>query len=497
MRKGPILLAAILAICLLCAKAQGVKGKVARLEAYFSAKAAEHAFNGVILVAEGSNIVYQKGFGYADFGTGRLNTTHSRFPIASITKLLTATAVLQLQDRGLLNIEDPVQKYLPDFPYPSVTIQQLLTHTSGVPGWDEVFAQIAKKYPDSIFTNTDVVRQYARVNAKLAFKPGTAHIYNNVNSVFAALIIKKASGMPYESYMQKNIFEPAGMKDTFIPKITFYNYDSCEKKHLSRLYVTHLYNDDKIAADTIEENKRYWRRYNFRGFGEIVTTATDLFKFNLALLKGKLLQPATLKESQTAIRLTSGEPTRMGLGWQVEQDSVLGKIAGHGGGITGLSTGFLYQFDHRRLAVVLDNTQQSAEDLEVDALMIMAGRKLKIPGKSIAHIFGLALVNSGSVAARDSLERYKKNPDYDLSEDQFNHLGYDLMRSGKLNEALVTFKTNTTLFPQSYNAFDSYGEALMQAGQKKEALQMYQRSVELNPGNTNGKRMIKELTGQP
>ncbi|UAY55658.1 serine hydrolase domain-containing protein [Arachidicoccus terrestris] len=494
MRKGPIILASLLAVCILGAKAQGLKGKVARLDAYFSAKAAQHAFNGVILVAEGPNIIYQKAFGYADFGTGRLNTAHSRFPIASITKLLTATAVLQLQDRGLLNIEDPVQKYLPDFPYPCVTIQQLLTHTSGLPGWDDVFAQVAKKYLDSIFTNADVVSQYAKAHANLAFKPGTAHIYNNVNSVFAALIIKKVSGISYESYMQKNIFEPAGMKDTFIPKITFYNYDSIEKKNLSRLYVTHLFNDQKEAADTMRDTKKYWHRYNFRGFGEIVTTAYDLFLFNQALLNGKLLKPETLKASQTAIHLTGGQPTRMGLGWQVEQDSVLGKIAGHGGGITGLSTGVLYQFHKQRLAVVLDNTQRSAEDMEVDALMIMAGRKLKIPGRSIANIFGLALVNSGSMAARDSLERYKKNPAYDLSENQFNHLGYDLMRSGKLNEALVTFKINAMLFPQSYNAFDSYGEALMQAGQKNEALQMYQRSVELNPGNTNGKRMIKELT---
>jgi tetratricopeptide (TPR) repeat protein len=80
-----------------------------------------------------------------------------------------------------------------------------------------------------------------------------------------------------------------------------------------------------------------------------------------------------------------------------------------------------------------------------------------------------------------------------LSEQQFNKLGYDFLRSGKIPQALETFRINTELFPQSYNTFDSYGEALLKNNQREKALIMYQKSVELNPGNENGKKIIQDL----
>lgn len=465
-----------------------------KLNAYFSAKARQGDFNGVILVAEKNKILYQKAFGFADFGNKQLNTMQTRFPIGSITKLLTATAALQLVDKGLLTLDKPVKFYLNEFPYPDITITHLLSHTSGLPSWDSVFKNAIQDHPNSIFSNNDILTEYSKQNIALVFKPGSMHEYNNANSAFVALLIEKVSGLSYETYMKQHILVPAKMNNTFIPKSPFFNYTATERKNVAKLYISHMYTPIKENTDTIRSNKNYWKKFNFKGFGEIITTPEDLFKFNNTLIAGKILTPSTLKIAQTAIQLNNGVSLPRGLGWQVEMDHILGKIAGHGGGLTGLSTSFIYQTDTQRLVVVFDNTQQNAEDLSVDALMILAGQSLTPPGNDIARIYGHILLEKGATYARNELYRLKQDTThYYSSEQQFNKLGYDFLRSGKISQALETFRINTELFPQSYNTFDSYGEALFKDNQKEKALIMYQKSLELNPDNENGKRMIQEL----
>ena len=472
-----------------------LQSQIAKLDSYFSVKAEQGDFNGVILVAEKNKILYQKAFGFADFENKQPNTIDTRFPIGSITKLLTATAVLQLVDKELLELDKPVKFYLHEFPYPDITLAHLLSHTSGLPSWDTVFGKAIKEHPDTVFSNKDILKEYSEQNINLVFSPGSAHEYNNANSVFAALLIEKVTGKPYEDYMKQHIFIPAGMKSTFIPATPFFNYLPAERKNVVKLYISHMYTPLKENTDTIKSNKEYWKRFNFKGFGEIITTAEDLFRFNTLLTTGKILSPSVLKASQEAIRLNDGRLLPRGMGWQVEKDSILGKVVGHGGGLTGLLTSFVYQTDTQRLAIILDNTQQNAEDLSVDALMILAGQPLPLPGKNLARIYGHSLLEKGAISAKNELDSLKKNTtDYFLSEQQFNKLGYDFLRSGKIPQALETFRINTELFPQSYNTFDSYGEALLKNNQKEKALIMYQKSVELNPDSENGKKMIQELT---
>ncbi|GEJ43666.1 serine hydrolase [Chryseobacterium sp. ON_d1] len=470
------------------------QNKLSKIDDYFSAYARHGDFNGIILIAEKSKIFYKKAFGFSDFENKIPNALNTRFPIASIGKLLTATAALQLVEKGLLKLDNPVQEYLPDFPYQDVTLLHLLSHTSGLPSWDVVFKKKIQEVPKAVFRNNDLLKEYSKANIPLSFTPGSAHEYNNVNSAFVALLIEKASGIPYETYMKQNIFIPSGMKDAFIPEIPFYNYTPSEQKNMAKLYVDHMYTSLKESVDSMRSNRDYWRRFNFKGFGEFVMTAEDLFRFNNALAAGKLLSLSMLERAQTAIQLNNGTPLRIGLGWQVEQDHILGKTVGHTGGITGLSTGFIYQPDTKRLVIVFDNTQQNVEELENDALMLMMEQRLIPPRENIARIYGPILLQKGPEAADNKLNELKQIPvRYQLSEQQFNKLGYDFLRSGKMSQAIETFRINTELFPQSYNTFDSYGEALLKDNQKEKALIMYRKSVELNPEHEKGKNIIREL----
>ncbi|MDH7461275.1 serine hydrolase [Chitinophagaceae bacterium 26-R-25] len=474
------------------------QSKKQALDKYFTALHDNQRFNGNVLVADNGKIVYEKSFGYADFANKKLNTNNTQFCIASITKTFTATGIFQLYEKGKLNIDDPVNKYLPAFPYPEIRIRHLLSHTSGLPPYDKFFDSLRLAHPDTVFTNKDIVARYAALKLPLKYQPGDNATYENVNYIFLSLIIESITGIPYAEYIKKNVFEPAGMTKTFFPKATFYHYLPEEKTNLAETYnYPFVYSTAMQKTDTIKFIADYWQNYQFKGFGEIITTTEDLLKYDQALYNGKLLSDATLAKAYTLTKLNNGKdsPVEIGLGWKVYNDNPFGQVVGHTGGLIGLSAVFLRNITRHQTVIVIDNTQNRTEDVGGDALKILNGGKAVPLAKSAAREYGRTLVSKGIEDANTDLVAMKKDSaHYSLVETEFNILGYDLMANNKLNLALEVFKTNMQLFPQSWNVYDSYGEALLQNGQKDEAIKMYKKSVELNPENENGVKILKDLS---
>lgn len=469
------------------------------LDNFFSTLSRNQQFNGNVLIAENGKIVYRKSFGYADFSNKQLNTGATTFPIASITKTFTATAILQLSEKGWLKISDPVIKYLPGFPYPTITIQHLLSHTSGLPPYDNIFDPARTLHPDTLFNNRDIINGYATMKLPLFYPPGEACNYDNVNYIFLALVVEKVSGTPYQDYVRENILRPIGMNHTFFPKKIFYHYSAKEKINLANTYwYAHLYSTSLEKTDTIQFISRYWNTYNFQGFGEIVSTTEDLLKYDQALYKGKILRSSTLNQAYKPVLLNNREQNKgnnngnsFGLGWIIETDSTFGKIVRASGGAVGLRASLLRNLTKQQTIILIDNTQNETDDIAKDALKIINGQAVKPYGKSAAKIFGSTLVTKGLDAALRVLEKIKNDDsNYFISENEFNNLGYDFMSNDKKDEAVETFRINTQLFPGSWNVYDSYGEALMKYGRKEEAIEMYKKSVALNPDNQNGKKIL-------
>lgn len=278
------------------------QNKQINLDQFFSALSRDQQFNGNVLVAENGKIIYEKSFGFADFSSKRLNTTKSSFPIASITKTFTATAILQLYEQAKLNVNDPIIKYLPDFPYPTITIRHLLSHTSGLQPYDKFFDTLRLVYPDTIFTNADIISRFTVVKKPLLYQPGANGNYDNINFVFLALIVEKISGIPYSDYIKKHILKRAGMNNTIIPIFSFYHYTLKEKKNLSNTYrFPYLYSDNPEKTDTIQAVAKYWYNYNFKGFGEIISTTEDLLKYDKALYNDRLLSDNILKDAYSVV----------------------------------------------------------------------------------------------------------------------------------------------------------------------------------------------------
>lgn len=188
------------------------------LKKYFDTLAAHRLYDGNIALAENGHKVYSFCGGYANYFTAQRNTEQSRFNLASISKIFTSTAILQLRDKGKLKLDDEVQKYLPGFPFPGVTLRHLLTHTSGLPNL-ELYEEVVKQYPDTVITNEAVLPLLARWKKGLYFKPGDEFRYCNTNFNLLALMVEKVSGVDFPRYMEKNIFKPAGMRNSYIATV--------------------------------------------------------------------------------------------------------------------------------------------------------------------------------------------------------------------------------------------------------------------------------------
>ena len=482
----------LMVLLLIIANNLTAQSKKDNLDAYFSSLFKSEQFNGNVLIADNGNILYEKSFGLADIPNKRNLKTEASFPIASISKTFTATAILQLKQKGKLQLQDKVSKFLTNFPYPAVTIRQLLSHTAGLPIYDSLFYSLIPKHPDTVFTNKDLIPAFISSKAPLIFKSSEDFSYNNVNYNILALVIEKLSGLSYGDYLNEYIFKPAGMKNTSLS-----NFFSREDKNLAKRYnLKYPYSEKLQLVDTAAEFKIIYS-FNFQGHGDLISTTHDLLKYDIALSNGSLLNDTTLREAYTPIKLRNGEDNvqRYGLGWITNADTSIGEIVKHDGGLPGGRTMLMRNLSRHQTIILFDNNANNVVPIADNALRILNGLKVENPKKSAARTYAVALAKSGVKVSNSLLSGIKSDTaNYYLSEDELNSFGYAFLSNNKAVEAEVAFKKNAELFPLNWNTYDSYGEVLLKHGKKKEALKMYQKSVELNPNNENGKEVLAAIS---
>lgn len=454
--------------------------KTDQLDNYFTKLYQNGQFNGAVLVAENGKIIYQESFGYADYPAKKLNTASTSFPVASITKTITSTAILQLYEKGKLQLTDTYIKYFPHFPYDSVTIKQLLSHTSRIPSSAFFrFLDSLRKVKDTFFINKDVIPALIEMKKPLVGEPKpegdrSNFSYSNVNYYLLGLLIEKLSGFSYNNYLKKYIFLPAGMENSSLSEFYF----GTDKNLCKEQRYRYLYSDEPERIDTVSEYAYIFTTYNFKAHGDVVSTTLDLLKYDDALRSGKLLNRTTLMEAFYPV--VPGNPTTSGygLGWSVLHDSTRGKVVFHHGGGIGIETMFVRNITKNQTVILFDNMKNYAFDKAMNALKILNGEFVALPKKSIAKLYGRTMAKEGIAAASTVLESTKKDTlQYYLSEDEINVLGYQFLENSRLDEAHEVLKTNMILFPSSWNSYDSYGEVLLKMGNKEEAVKMYQKSI--------------------
>jgi CubicO group peptidase (beta-lactamase class C family) len=210
-RRGAVQLPTLIVAFLIAACAASAQPNKSRFDEYAEAYVRNGDFSGSILVAKDGHILFHKSYGMANYEWRIPNSDRTKFHIASLTKTFTAAAILRLEQAGKLKLSDPLSKYVPDFLNGDrITIEQMLSHTSGLPDYYSLPEYAAKK--SQRVTLPDLV---AWVKTKpLDFLPGSKSSYSNTGYGFLAYIIEQVSGKSYDQFITEEILKPAGMKET-------------------------------------------------------------------------------------------------------------------------------------------------------------------------------------------------------------------------------------------------------------------------------------------
>ncbi len=315
-------------------------------------------FNGIVIVMENGKLVYKNTKGYADISKQKNISTNTNFSLASLSKIFTAIAVMQLKQQGKVDLNDALITYLPEFPFPEITIKQLLSHTSGLPDF-EIFQKYAM--PEThILSNNEVIP--ALKNVQLIATPGSEWHYSSIGYCLLALLTEKITGLSFQEYLEVTICKPAGMKNTYVA-----GYDASSNDTTTAVnYVHPIHPGDHLAEeDALKENKQDPVQ-TLIGPGLIVSNVDDLLKLDAALYSDVLLNTASKEEMFTPVKLTDGSyaqlnaPIYNGLGWGIDIDTSAGKIVSHNGGSPGIATILLRNIKKKQTVIVLENTDNFA-----------------------------------------------------------------------------------------------------------------------------------------
>lgn len=310
----------------------------------------------VVVVRNGA-IVSNTPYGVKNIRSGGAVDAHTRFEIGSITKQFTAAAILQLQERGKLSLDDKLQKYIPQYAVGNdVTLRQMLMQISGIPSYTdnkEFGALIVKRNGAFVLSRRgDLQAVLAIIGPKpLDFRPGTKWEYSNSNYYLLGHVVEVASGMPWERYIAKNIFAPAQMTES-----SFMESES----HLP-----------DMATGYVLQKKTLFPTGTFAGWaggaGAIVSTGSDMARWDLALLSGKIITDADRRLMMTGGDLPAMGGARYGFGWVVDTYDGQPRVW-HNGGTLGFSASNQYYPSRNEIVIVLANTIAGSTDDIADAV---------------------------------------------------------------------------------------------------------------------------------
>jgi len=310
-------------------------------------------FNGNVLVSRGGKVIYQRSFGYANYETREKLNDSSLFELASVSKQFTAMAIMMLKERGLLNYDDPVTKYIPELPYRGMTIRHFLTHTSGIPDYMDEFNKDWD--PKKIAFNDDLIKLLAKNKPPVLFKPGDQWQYSNTAYALLASTIERVSKKSYSDFLSENIFKPLHLKRTRV-----YNTRRSSTEIIPNYAYGYVYSDSLrkfILPDSLKHFQVVYTLDGIVGDGTVNSTTGDLFLWEQSLYTERLVKKKTLDEAFTPAKLNNGTLHNYGFGWSLAQDSVLGKFVHHGGGWPGYATYIRRYLDHHDGLIVLTNNE--------------------------------------------------------------------------------------------------------------------------------------------
>jgi CubicO group peptidase (beta-lactamase class C family) len=419
--------------------------------------------------------VYAKGFGVKNLETKEPVTEKSLFHMASVSKPFSATAIMQFVEKGKVDLDDPVVKYLPYFKvnderYKEITIRQMLSHISGMPDvrdyeWDKPV------YDDG------AAERYVRslTDKELIAAPGEMFAYSNMAFEVLGDLIAKVSCMSFEDYVKTNILDHLGMEEsTFLKKKV--SPDLATTPHVMglKIKVSDIYPYHRAHAPSSTLHSNVLEMCNWA-----------MANMNRGVLGGKcILKPESYDVLWEPAKLNNGETTMVGLSWFLRTYREIDTVF-HSGGDVGYRTFFVMMPEKKAAAVVLSNCDFAPTgNIAIAALFLALGLDPPpVPPPPIRAAIGKAIAEKGVDAAIKIYHELKENSpkSFDFGPRQLNRLGYQLLEMKRIEDAIKIFQLNIEVYPKNANCHDSLGEAYLKAGDKENAIKYYEKALELDP----------------
>ena len=329
----------------------------AKLDTILSTYAHQHKFNGSVMVAKKSIILLNKGYGYRNAAGKVVNDENTIYQLGSITKQFTAAIILKLQEEKKLSVQDKLSKYFPAYPKgDSITIEQLLTHTSGIYNYTQNGDFMSKEVTNP--ANREKIMALFK-DKPLDFSPGTGWNYSNSGYSLLGYIIEIVTRKPYEEIVRKYLFTPLQMTHS---GFDFTHLKSTEKA----IGYFKLDNLNAAPAPTVDSSVSF-------SAGAIYSTTGDLYRWHNALLTNTILTKAQQEKAYTPVR------NKYGYGWDI--DSLEGKRrVGHGGGIHGFITNIARVPEDDVCIVLLSNaSDQTLEEITSTIFNVLYNKPYELP----------------------------------------------------------------------------------------------------------------------
>ncbi|MCW3109700.1 MAG: serine hydrolase [Segetibacter sp.] len=289
------------------------------------------------LVSKNGKVIYKRALGMANLELNVPMQFNNVFRIGSVTKQFTAVAILQLMEKGKLNLQDEITRFIPNYPTQgnTITIEHLLSHTSGIRDFTSIKDNEKRSAID--YTPKEMIDYFK--GQPMRFAPGTKWEYSNSNYFILGYIIERITGKTYGQYLEENFFKPLHMNNSF------YTGNSTVIRNKASGYT---------RGNKELENARYISMTQPYAAGSILSTAEDLFKWNQAVQSHKLLKKETLDKALTRYKLNDGAETNYGYGWRLGYIQESSSIW-HGGLIDGFMSMAMYLPKEDVFVTVLSN----------------------------------------------------------------------------------------------------------------------------------------------
>lgn len=440
-----------------------------KIESYLKEQQKTHEIPGLaVAIIKNNKTIYKGYFGEENLDTKKKVNEETIFPVYSVTKLITATAIFKLIEEGKINVNDTIAMYISDLPieWRDITIANLLTHSSGLPDFSLL---------DSKLTNNEVLEKIAKED--LLFTKGAQWRYNQTNYWFLAKIIEKVTTKKFKEYVleeqfggnTKNVFISSNFKDTIKNRVNRYDYDVALNQY------------KKTSVDS------GIRAHAANGLN---ISLEEFIVWNTNFDANKYLNEGTKKLMWQPFNFTEDERVFLH-GWDVYTTNNAASYGFTGGVQTGfrkfvkndltiifLTNGYKYYPVHN---TIIDHLAGIVDDNLLDKNILL---QEEITNAFLIHDFE---------KAKEILKNVLNNNNQTNFEGTLNRVGYLFLRKNQTSKAIKVFKLNTELYPKSANTFDSLGEGYYKAKAYKHSKENYEKSLLLNPKNNNAVVMIKKI----